>query len=336
VNEFDDQAHELRRLVSEAVGTFLLVLVAAGGSMVDTLSHGAIGRGAEVTAPGLMVAAIVLFMGTNSGAHLNPVVTLAFAIRNDFHWRRVSGYIVAQLVGSITAAAILRLTFGGSTSVGVTSPGPGFSPWQAVIIETLLTFGLVSVVLGAASGAQNIGALSAVAARSYIVLAGLWASPVSGASMNLTRSLGPAILSGNYTHLWIYLLGPLLGALLACPLAYLLRGSGGGTVASKAAQGNRRPHKATKHRAHRCAHHHPFHATASQILRWLYGRAGQRQRDQRMWGCSAVSVVVEWAGAGTNANSAARQQRSSTHGTGSCGAGFSARRNDWLEVVVSW
>ena len=176
-------------------------------------------------------------MGANSGAHLNPVVTLAFAIRTDFHWRRVPGYILAQFVGSITATAVLRLTFGGGTSLGATSPGPGFSDWQAVLVETVLTFGLVSVVLGAASGAQNIGALSAVAAGSYVVLAGLWASPVSGASMNPARSVGPAIVSGNYSHLWIYLVGPLLGALLACALAHVLRGSGGGTVASKAAQG---------------------------------------------------------------------------------------------------
>lgn len=238
VDQFDDRTHELRRLVSEAAGTFLLVLVAAGASVVDALSRGTIGRGAEVTAPGLMVAAIILFMGSNSGAHLNPVVTIAFAIRHDFRWRRVPGYIAAQLLGSITAAGILRLTFGGGTSLGVTIPGPGFTVWQGVVVETLLTFGLISVVLGAASGAQNIGALSAVAAGSYIVLAGLWASPVSGASMNPARSLGPALLSGNYTHIWIYLIGPLAGAVLACVLAQMLRGPGGGPAASQAAQGD--------------------------------------------------------------------------------------------------
>ncbi|MET4783294.1 aquaporin [Glaciihabitans sp. UYNi722] len=237
VDQFDDRNHQLRRLVGEAAGSFLLVLVAAGASVVDTLSHGMIGRGAAVTAPGLMVAAIILFMGSNSGAHLNPVVTVAFAIRHDFRWRRVPGYIAAQLLGSIAAAGILRLTFGGDTSLGVTVPGPGFTAWQGVVVETLLTFGLVSVVLGAASGAQNIGALSAVAAGSYIVLAGLWASPVSGASMNPARSLGPAVLTGNYTHLWIYIVGPLAGTVLACVLAYTLRGPGGGPTASQAAQG---------------------------------------------------------------------------------------------------
>jgi aquaporin Z len=237
VDQFEDRSHELRRLVGEATGTFLLVLVAVGAGVVDTLSHGMIGRGAEVTAPGLMVAAIILFMGSNSGAHLNPVVTIAFAIRHDFRWQRVPGYIAAQLLGSIAAAGILRLTFGTGTTLGVTVPGPGFTMWQGAVVETLLTFGLVSVVLGAASGAQNIGALSAVAAGSYIVLAGLWASPVSGASMNPARSLGPAVVTGNYTDLWIYFAAPVAGMILACGLASILRGPGGGPTASTAAQG---------------------------------------------------------------------------------------------------
>lgn len=243
VAQFEDRSFELRRLVSEAAGTFLLVLVAVGASVVDTLSHGAIGRSAAVTAPGLMVMAIILFMGANSGAHVNPVVTIAFAIRTDFQWRRVPGYIVAQLVGAVVAVAILRLTFGTDTELGVTSPGPGFTVWQALVVETLLTFGLVSVVLGAASGAQNIGALSAVAAGGYVVLAGLWASPVSGASMNPARSLGPAMVSGNLVDAWIYVAGPLAGTLLACALAYLLRGPGGGPISSTAAQGKLSPRK---------------------------------------------------------------------------------------------
>jgi aquaporin Z len=238
VDEFNDRSHELRRLVSEAVGTFLLVLVAAGGSVVDNLSHGAIGRVAEVSAPGLMVIAIILFMGATSGAHLNPVVTVAFAIRTDFQWPRVPGDVAAQLVGAVAASATLRVTFGTTTSLGLTNPGPGFSVWQALVVETLLTFGLVSVVLGVASGAQNIGALSAVAAGSYIILAGLWASPVSGASMNPVRSFGPAVLTGNFTDFWIYIVGPLVGMIIACVLARVLRGPGGGERATKAAQGN--------------------------------------------------------------------------------------------------
>ena len=237
VNQFDQPAHEVRRLVAEAVGTFLLVIVAAGATVVDAITNGAIGRGASVVAPGLMVTAVVLFMGANSGAHLNPVVTIAFAIRTDFQWRRAPGYAFAQIVGSVAAVAVLRLTFGDSTRLGVTAPGVGFSAWQALVVEALLTFGLVSVVLGAASGAQNIGALSAIAAGAYVMLAGLWASPVSGASMNPARSIGPALVSGNLSDLWIYLVGPIIGMLLACAVAQILRGPGGGAASSKAAQG---------------------------------------------------------------------------------------------------
>jgi aquaporin Z len=237
VAQFDDRAHELRRLGAEAFGTFLLVLVAAGGSVIDGLTHGGIGRVAAVTAPGVMVMAIILFMGANSGAHLNPAVTIAFAVRRDFAWRRVPGYIVAQVIGATLAAGMLRLIFGSGTALGATLPGRGFSELQAFGMETLLTMGLVSVVLGAASGAQNIGGLSAVAAGGYVALAGLWASPVSGASMNPARSFGPALLSGDFGGFWIYLAGPLLGALLGCGVGFLLRGPGGGRAASAAAQG---------------------------------------------------------------------------------------------------
>ncbi|MHB1173116.1 MAG: MIP/aquaporin family protein [Lacisediminihabitans sp.] len=238
VREFNDPAYELRRLFSELLGTFFLVFVAAGANVVDTLTHGGVGRVAEVTAPGLMVIAVILFMGTNSGAHLNPVVTIAFALRKDYRWRRVPGYILAQLCGAVLAAVILRATFGVQGGLGVTRPLPGFTPMQALVIETLLTLGLVSTVLGASSGAQNIGWLSAFAVGAYVILAGLWASPVSGASMNPARSFGPALVSGDFSQLWVYIVGPLLGAIIAVMIAYLLRGPGGGPTASKAAQGS--------------------------------------------------------------------------------------------------
>lgn len=237
VDEFDDPSHELRRLFSELFGTFLLVIAAAGASMVDELTHGGVGTAAAVTAPGLMVMAIILFMGTNSGAHLNPVVTIAFALRSDFRWRRVPGYVVAQFLGSIAAAAVLRAILGAGSRGGITAIGAHFSSWQGFAVETIVTLGLVSTILGAASGAQNVGALAAIAAGGYIVLAGLWAGPVSGASMNPARSFGPALIAGDFSDLWVYIAGPVLGALLAVGIAFLLRGRGGGAVASRAAEG---------------------------------------------------------------------------------------------------
>lgn len=235
--DFTDLGFEWRRLFAELIGTFLLVLVAAGASVVDELTRGGIGRTAAVTAPALMVVAVILFMGTVSGAHLNPVVTLAFAARRDFHWRRAPGYIAAQLAGAVLAALTLRLTFGDAAHLGSTLPGPDFSTAQAFVVEVLLTFGLVSTILGSSSSAQNLGPLSALAVGAYIALAGLWASPVSGASMNPARSVGPALIDGHLGSLWIYVAAPTLGAVVAVGAATILRGPGGGPSGTRAAQG---------------------------------------------------------------------------------------------------
>jgi aquaporin Z len=133
---------------------------------------------AKVVAPALMVAAIILFMGTVSGAHLNPAVSIAFAARGNFPWKRVPAYIVAQFLGAILATLLLWALIGKQGSAGLTLPGQGISAGTAMVWEMVLTAGLVSVILGTASGAQQIGALAAVGVGSYIALAGLWGSPV--------------------------------------------------------------------------------------------------------------------------------------------------------------
>ncbi len=235
--DFENLSYEWRRLFSEVLGTFFLVLVAAGGGVVGAQAGGAISRGAAVTAPGLMVAAIILFMGAVSGAHLNPAVSVAFALRGDFRWRRVPGYVAAQVAGAVAASAVLRELFGDRAHLGATLPGSGFDTGQAFATEILLTFGLVSVILGVSSAAQNVGQFAAIGVASYIILAGLWASPVSGASMNPARSLGPALVSGDLSTLWIYLVGPLLGAVAAVGAAWILRGRGGDGMAQAAAEG---------------------------------------------------------------------------------------------------
>lgn len=242
--EFTDLSYEWRRLFGELFGTFLLVVVGAGASVLDARTAGGIGRTAEVITPGLMVLAVILFMGAVSGAHLNPVVSIAFALRNDFQWRRVPGYILAQIAGAAAACLLLRALFGTVGALGATLPDAGFTSTQAFVVETLLTLGLVSTILGTASSAQNIGPLSAVGVGAYIALAGLWASPVSGASMNPARSLGPDLARGDFHDLWIYVAGPMLGALLAVAVAYVLRGPGGGPSGSTAAQGTLGPSEA--------------------------------------------------------------------------------------------
>jgi aquaporin Z len=227
--------HEWRRLFSEGWGTFLLVVVAAGAGVVSAHSGGQITLAMRVTAPGLMVMAVIYFMGAVGGAHLNPAVTLAFALRRNFPWRRVPGYLVAQLVGGILAAAFLRILFGLSGSLGATVTGEGFSAATALMMEILLTTGLVSVVLGTASGARNVGSNGALAIGGYIALAGLWAAPVSGASMNPVRSLAPDLIRGNLTTSWIYVVGPLLGAGIAVLFEWILKGppSAAGALAAQ-------------------------------------------------------------------------------------------------------
>jgi len=232
--EFDDPAYEWRRLFSELLGTFLLVLAGAGGAVVNAQSHGAISRTAAVTAPALTVMAVILFMGTISGAHLNPAVSLGFAARGDFPWRRVPGYIVMQLSGATLACLFLWGVIGKFGQLGATEPGPGVADWRAMLIELVLTAGLFSVILGTASRAQNVGPLSALGVAGYIALAGLWSSPISGASMNPARSFGPDLATWDFSHYWVYVVGPLAGAAIAVGIAYILRGradSGGAAAA---------------------------------------------------------------------------------------------------------
>jgi aquaporin Z len=236
--DFWDDSYEWRRLFSELLGTFFLVLVAAGGGMVNARFGGhAIPAPALVVAPALMVMAIILFMGAVSGAHLNPAVSIAFALRGNFPWKRVPMYVIAQFAGAVLATLTLWALIGRHGAAGLTLPGPGISTVTALLWEALLTVGLVSVILGTASGAQQLGPLAALGVGSYIALAGLWAAPVSGASMNPARSLGPALVLGHWTAWWAYLLGPPVGGIIAVGMAYILRGAGGGTRGTQAAQG---------------------------------------------------------------------------------------------------
>src|SRR6476659_8879165 len=238
-NNFYDSNWKLegRRLFSELLGTFLLVLVAAGAGMMGQAFPDTISRTAAVIAPALMVLGIILFMGKVSGAHLNPAVSVGFALRADFPWRRVPGYIVTQLVGATLAAWFLQSVIHVSATFGSNYVAAGYSATDAFLMEAVLTFGLLSVILGTASRAQNVGALSALAVAGYIALAGLWGSPISGASMNPARTFGPDLVGADFSHYWVYVAGPLVGAAIAVGVAYVLRGPGGGRSGSEAAQG---------------------------------------------------------------------------------------------------
>ena len=181
--------------------------------------------------------AIILFMGKVSGAHLNPAVSVAFSLRGDFPWRRVPGYVIVQLAGAALAAWFLEAVVHVSATYGSNYPAAHFSAGDAFWMEAVLTFGLVSVILGTASGAQNLGVIGALGVGAYIALAGLWGSPISGASMNPARTFGPDLIGGDFTSYWVYVAGPLAGAAVAVGAAFVLRGRGGGWSGSGAAQG---------------------------------------------------------------------------------------------------
>jgi aquaporin Z len=232
-----DMHYEPRRLFAECLGTFLLVLVAAGGPVVNGLFPGQVPLDARVVAPGLVVMAIIYFMGMVSGAHLNPAVTLAFSARGNFPWKRAPAYVVAQLMGACLAALLLRSLFGNLAHLGATLPGGPVALWKAAVIEGVLTAGLVSVILGTASGARNVGSNAALAVGGYIALSGLWAAPLTGASMNPARSFGPELIGGDWRGWWVYLVGPLMGGLVAVGIAWVLRGPPS-PEASESAQGD--------------------------------------------------------------------------------------------------
>jgi aquaporin Z len=236
--DFRDPSQEWRRLVSEFYGTFLLVLAAAGGGMMGQAFPNTISRTAAVVAPALTVMGVIMFMGKVSGAHLNPAVSIAFSLRGDFPWKRVPGYVVVQLLGATAAALFLHEVVDVSAKYGSNYPASGYSAGAAFLMEAVLTMGLVSVILGTASGAQNIGMFGALGVSGYIALAGLWGSPISGASMNPGRTFGPDLVARDFTSYWVYVAGPLVGAALAVAIAYVLRGPGGGRSGSAAAQGD--------------------------------------------------------------------------------------------------
>src|ERR1700689_376365 len=237
ITDFNDPRQEWRRLFSGVLGPFFLGLAAAGGGMMSHAFPGVISHGAAVTAPALTVLGIILYMGKVSGAHLNPAVSIAFALRRDFPWRRVPGYIVAQLAGATIAALILHAIINVSATYGSNYPAKGYSAGAAFWMELILTVGLVSVILGTASGAQNVGLFGAFGVGSYIALAGLWGSPISGASMNPARTFGPDLVGGKFSHYFVYVAGPIAGAAVAVGIAFVLRGRGGGASGSGAGQG---------------------------------------------------------------------------------------------------
>jgi MIP family channel proteins len=205
-----------RALVAELIGTFALVFAGAGAIMVDDKTH-ALGHVGVAITFGLVIMAMIYAVGHVSGAHFNPAVSFAFALTRHFPWLRVAAYWLAQAAGALLAAAILRSSLGNHAHVGATLPAG--SQGQSFLWEVVLTFFLMFVIMAVATDTRAVGEAAAIAIGGTVGLDAMFGGPISGASMNPARSLGPALISGDLHALWLYIAGPLVGAALGA-LAY--------------------------------------------------------------------------------------------------------------------
>jgi aquaporin NIP len=214
----------MKKLLAESLGTFVLIFAGTGAIVINEASGGAIGHAGIALTFGLVVLAMIYTFGDVSGAHLNPAVTVAFAVGRRFPWREVPAYVLAQVVGGFAASGLLRVLFPENGKLGATLPADAWS--QSFILEIVLTGILMLTILSVSTGAKEKGATAGIAIGAVIALEAMFAGPVSGASMNPIRSLAPAVVSGHVEHLWIYLAAPVLGALLAVPLCIGVREPG--------------------------------------------------------------------------------------------------------------
>ncbi len=214
----------MKRLFAEFLGTFILVFAGTGAIIVNQTSGGVIGHAGIALVFGLVVMAMIYTFGDVSGAHLNPAVTLGFAMAGRFPWKNVAGYATAQLGGAFAASGLLKVLFPMSATLGATLPTGSVA--QSFILEIVLTAILMLVILSVSTGAKEKGVTAGIAIGAVIALEAMFAGPICGASMNPARSLAPAIVSGNFQHLWLYPAATILGALIAIPLCMATRESG--------------------------------------------------------------------------------------------------------------
>jgi aquaporin NIP len=210
----------VNKLAAEFFGTFALVFAGTGAIVINDVTGGAVTHLGIALTFGLVVLAMIYTVGDVSGAHLNPAVTLGFFAAGRCGLTTVLSYIVSQLLGATAASLLLRFLFPQNETLGITLPAG--SVLQSFILETVLTFILMWVILSVSTGAKEKGITAGIAVGSVIGLEAMFAGPISGASMNPARSCAPALVSMHFEHLWIYLIAPVLGALLAVPVCRLI------------------------------------------------------------------------------------------------------------------
>ena len=203
----------MKKYIAEFIGTFSMIFCGTGAMTINEVTGGDVTHVGIGITWGLIVMAMIYAFGEISGAHFNPAVSIAFAYAKKFSWKEVPKYIIAQILGAFAASLILWFLFPVSETLGATIPT--VDVWRAFVLELLLTFFLMVVIINVSTGSKEIGVIAGIAIGSVVLLEALFAGPITNASMNPARSIAPNIISGNIEHLWMYILAPILGALLA-------------------------------------------------------------------------------------------------------------------------
>lgn len=211
----------MKKYISEFIGTFSMIFCGTGAMTINEITGGEVTHVGIAITWGLIVMSMIYAFGETSGAHFNPAVTIAFAYAKKFSWKEVPKYIVAQILGAFVASLILLFLFPTSEFLGATIPT--IDVWRAFVLELLLTFFLMVVIINVSTGSKEMGVVAGIAIGAVVLLEAMFAGPITNASMNPARSLAPNIVSGNIQGLWLYIIAPILGALLAVVSCKLIK-----------------------------------------------------------------------------------------------------------------
>jgi aquaporin NIP len=211
----------MKKYISEFTGTFSMIFCGTGAMTVNEVTGGQVTHVGIAITWGLIVMAMIYAFGETSGAHFNPAVSIAFAFAKKFAWKEVPKYIIAQILGAFAASLVLWFLFPESETLGATIPT--VDVWRAFVLELLLTFFLMVVIINVSTGSKEMGIIAGIAVGGVVLLEAMFAGPITNASMNPARSIAPNIVSGNIEGLWLYILAPILGALLAVVSCKLIK-----------------------------------------------------------------------------------------------------------------
>jgi len=203
----------MKKYIAELIGTFTLVFCGCGAIVTNEFSQGTVTHSGIALTFGLAVMSLIYAFGEISGAHFNPAVTIAFTYAKRFPLKEVPKYILAQSIGAIVAATLLLILFPENEFLGTTLPK--IDVWRVFLFEVILTFFLMLVIINVSTGSKETGIMAGIAIGGVVWFEAQFAGPITGASMNPARSIGPALISGHLEHLWLYILAPIIGAILA-------------------------------------------------------------------------------------------------------------------------